>query len=539
MTLETLSRPPVVNISPTKTPFTRKVLGIFEESGGIATKEYLIEVLRPQRQNQDDDVSYVRQGVSKARKDLEATGKTIKFIAGENPYYAIVDDDRAITLPNGNTVKIIGDKQRDVLRLLISQAGGEITANDAYPDGKNYERSEGNLSRIIKVLRKKIPKDYVITSKTDEEEVTHYRFIEDTSKATLPNGKIIKGITQHEHAVLSYFIDENLPVYMQTLTDRFYPGVDYEVARSRIRVRIQDLKKALAPSGAELKLVTKYHTPNSAYQLVAEGPTKTGVHPFTKAGDEYIQGQIDKITALLEAQMSSKSLALADETTSQLATKLQQLKEEVEMRKHIEEEKRRRIEEWKRKQARLSERNALPEPKTETECPAQVKLTRLKYRYDGKGLTNEILDNAGYLALEEARKRFDPKSGVSFENYAEFWIRGTMGNMILHNSPEAPQTNKKLPIQGPEAIDQFRGILAIALIDLSNSKRYPTNAITPDESRALDIMLGVTGKNPGSIDDVTYEFDCSIQWAERLMRCAITKVKDSSHAPALARYLSE
>lgn len=471
-------------------------------------------------------------------------GMTTRYFLHENNPEKAEDklfEDHKVTLPNGTIIGIRGGKQREVLQLLIAQLNADITARDAYPkgenDGKNYERSEGNLFRIVKELRKKIPKDYIITAKTDEEGITHYRFIEDASKTTLPNGKVVEGLTQHEHAVLSYFANENLPIYMKTLTDNFYPGIDYSVARSRIRVRIQDLKKALSPHNAELRLATKFHTPNSAYYLAINNMGKKNSAPFLEISDTEIKQRINKITGLLEAQNTDKSLTLTDEVNDKLNSELYKLKEEEALRRLIEERKKAKIEEWKRKQNKSREKG-LVEQVPENEYDPIVRFTRIRYLFSNKGLPNKVLDEAGQEALEKAKENFNPENGFSFEEYADFWIRGAMGNMLLYNSPEAPETEYHGLALPDESITSFKKDFAIALVDLSSRRRYPENFITPYESRALDIMRGITGKNPGSSEDVAYEFDSSIQWAERLGKTGMEKLQNSLHAPTLAKYFS-
>ena len=540
MTLETLSRPSPMGEANRPSsdryqlrPASQILVDVFEQSGGTATKSQLLDKLKPNT-NPSSNPSYLRMMVSRARKELEEKqGKTIRFVWGSNPRYEMVDD-AALVLPNGTRVQIRGHKQKEILRLFIENFNKDITNNDAYPNAN----SKGNLPNKVRQLRKILPKEYKITSKTDVEGVTHYRLGEDSSKVKLPNGEVIEGLTQHEHAVLSFFINYNLPIYMKQLTDHFYPDVNYNVARSRIRVRIQNLKKVLSSGDADIVLATKYHTPNAAYIFSTKETDEKTDYPFAKADDQFINLKIEQTTNLLEAQKGNRALTLTDEVNEKLNTELQQLKDEMTLRKKIEE-RLKKGKEWYQNQARHEINNKdLPEIKEEIEYPSIVTLTRIRYRYNGRGLPSEVLDKAGQEALEKAKERFNPENGFSLEEYAEFWIRGAMGNMLLYNSPEAPETERHGLALPDDSIKSFKKDFTIALVDLSSRRRYPENFLSSYESRALDIRFGITGKNPGSSEDVAYEFDSSIPWADRLAKSAIEKIKNSPHAPILAKYFS-
>jgi len=447
-----------------------------------------------------------------------------------------------VRLPDGSSIWVKGLKRQQILKGLIEAGETGINPLDYYPNTSDPKTAELNVENHVTRLKRQLSEEQTIILRRTVDGFARFIFTstEELGKSVLPNGEIVNNLTPQSKELLQHLIDTNLPAYMADLAQSLKPKVEFVNAKKALKEEFYRINKSLNGTGTKIKRATKYHTPNPAYYLAMDNAEEKISSPLIKADDAYINQRIDKITNLLEAQRNNKPITLTDEINTELHNELQQLEEEMELRRRIEEEKRAKIREWNKNQHRPNNKAGKPKLELEHEVkhPASVKQTRVQYHYDGKGLTNEILDNAGYRALEEARKRYDEASGVSFERYAEFWIRGAMGNMLLYNSPEAPQANEKLPIQAPESIAQFRESVAIALIDLSNPKKYSRDTITPDESRALDIMLGITGKNPGSSEDVAYELDSSIPWAERLARTGMEKLINSLHAPTLAKYFS-
>ena len=553
MTLETLSRPPVVDFlqqdSPIKPPVIdltafsdlspqrRKVLELINSAGGQIARNSFFQAFYPDGIVTSGREGVVRTLVRHAKNSLrEKTGQTIQ-LTDDFQEYRIVDQ-KDLRLPNGKPIDFPSTKQQEIFEELAKRFDMQrgLDPAEIYP---NAERglAERNLDSIVVSMRKHInDPDYAIASDRDETGRLTY-FLRDKrveDKFTLPNGLTITGLTQQKKAIVQFLASGGI-IFMQDLASTLKPGVSYKKARERIRTEIYGLRKLLAGVNMDIKLATTGQKINPAYILLetfsANNPT-----PFAKSNDAYIKQRIDKITTLLEAQQNDKPLTLTDEVNAQLNNELQQLRKEVKIRRLIEEKKRAKIEEWNRKQNGPKKDDFVDEPENEYE--PIVRFTRIRYLFSDKGLPNKVLDEAGQEAFEKAKENFNPENGFSFEEYAEFWIRGAMGNMLLYNSPEAPETEHHGFALPNESITGFKKDFTIALVDLSSRRRYPKNFITPYESRALDIMRGITGKNPGSSEDVAYEFDSSIQWAERLVRTGMEKLMNSSHAPTLAKYLS-
>jgi len=444
-----------------------------------------------------------------------------------------------VKLPDGSSIWVKGLKRQHILKGLIE--AGEIGINplDYYPNASGPKIAELNVENHVTRLKRQLPEQQTIILRRTTDGFARFIFTstESLGKATLPNGEIVNNLTPQGKELLQHLTNTNLPAYMTDLAQSFKPKAEFANAKKALKEEFYRINKSLNGTGAKIKRATKYHTPNPAYYLAMNNAEEKTSSPFIKTDDTYINQRIDKITNLLETQQNNKPLTLTDEINAQLNDELQQLREEAEIRRRIEAEKKRKIEEWKQL-GRYEKRNDYSDLETEAEHPASVRQIRIKYHFDKKGITNEILDNAGYRALEEARKKYNEASGVNFERYAEFWIRGAMGNMLLYNSIEAPETNEKIPLKNLALVDEFKEKFAIAIIDLSSKKRDSSASITPDESRALDILFGITGKNPGNIDDISYELNCSKQWANRLVQTGVQKITTSNHTPTLARYFS-
>jgi len=443
-----------------------------------------------------------------------------------------IDNGNIVNLPTGEKIKIKANMRREVLGLLVERGEKGIAIEDVYG---NDSKSETNLENLINDLRKDIKSsNFHIRGFRDKNDILRFALINNESlKVTLPNGDIVDPLPNKQNQILGLFAEVDLPISTELLIERFTEGASSN-RKKNISTNIQRINQALG-NRAQIKLATikRLGNYNSAYYLeLKNNPDKQ----YLEYADSYLHERIQMIQDLLNSHTKGH-FKFIDKVNKKLIKELEEIQKELDLRKRIEE-RLKKGKEWYQNQARYEINNKDLQEIKEEIFPQIVTLTRIRYQYDKRGLSSEALDRAGLEALEKAKLRFDPKSGLSFEEYADFWIRGAMGNMLLYNSPEVPKVEPHGLALPDEAVKNFKEAFAIAIVDLSNRRRYPENFITPYESRALDIMRGITGKNSGSSEDVAYEFDSSIQWAERLVRTGMEKLMNSSHAPTLAKYLS-
>lgn len=342
MTLETLSRPPVVDSPLVKAPITPlhyekphqapilkkdQILEILNINGGIIQRDTLIQRLYP---NGDNPPRALERAISDLRKDLKPSRKTIRYRGGKNPQFEIVDASN-IVFPNGEEIAIRGRQQRKILQALIDAGKTGITAQDIY--GENTPTNAANLDSLVRKLRKRtLQNGYAITGKTLDGK-TRYVFGEEIEKAIrLSNGILIENLSPQERSILQHLDNEDIPVYMSSLMEQFTQISDPAKAKDTISRALYDLRKKLQGK-AEIKLSTKYRTPNPAYYLSMDSMGEKKSSPFVKSDDAYIKQRIDKITGLLETQKNNKPLTLTDEINAQLNNELQQLHEEMAARK--------------------------------------------------------------------------------------------------------------------------------------------------------------------------------------------------------------
>lgn len=455
-------------------PERQETLGIFLEGGGKATKEQLLDSLQVYTSLEAPNISHVRKRVSALRKSLQQKGKTIKFISGESSYYEIVDEEEVL-YPNGEVAQIRGEKQKSILKSILSHPLRRITYVDEYPDTKSPMQGEANLFKNIKEIRKKLPTEYAITSQTNDEGVVEYTFEETTF--TLPSGIIIKGLTPQTRSVLNYLVRAEGSVDMEELTSYLKPGVEYKKARSTIRQEVYKLRRILTAHQAGIKLASEGESPNASYQFFEATPQKT---PKPKRR-KYEQQQGNTLQ------------------------KIRQLKREYEREEESMEEK------------LMADSHSY-----------LIDRVRSLHRYDGRGVPEETLTAAGYKSLETARQKFNPKWNIPFEDFAMFWIRGAMGNEILSRLQV-----RQIPTDEGSKLKDFRDACAVALVDLSCNS---TPQITSDEARAIDILLGITGRQGDDIE-ASFELGLSTQWINRHLSSTVETITNSSHGRKLAYYL--
>jgi len=554
MTLETLSRPPVVDFlqqdSPIKPPVIdltafsdlspqrKKVLNLVNEYGGTVDRDTFRRAFYPEGEITTDRATVVRMHVRLANKDLEErVGKKVILTREENPTYILVEANSEVELPNGKKVKINGKKRSSILNKLIDKGNEGISPLEIYPNARSPLTATQNLELHATRLNRQLPDGYKIVLRRNRDKAAKFILTNKKTldKLTLPNGNIAEGLTPQGKELLQYLTNINLPVYMSELSKKFKPNSQYFLARKAIQVEFSRINKQLDGTGVIIKKVNRYKSPNPAYGLEIKNAEQKSEFPYKNMSDSFLDSSLERIKNIFDD--NNKLHTLTNETYEDIGNKYQLLLDEKGLRQKIIERKARNAQ-WFRDQDKIENSNFEEQP--DRKISTIVYLTRIRYLFSNRGLSDEILELVGQNAFEAAEKKFIAEKNVSFESYAEFAIRGAMGNLLLFNDTKKTDYKKRplLPHASPDLIEAFKRDLTYAIVDLSNRRKYPNRFLSSSESRALDIILGITGENSGTNEDVAYELDTTVQWAERLGKTAIEKLKNSPHALTLAKYFS-
>lgn len=518
------------------------IIDFFEQNGGKAESTVLLEKfsLHPSDKPRSDE-----RIIRTLSQKLELYQKAIRYKRNEEGrLICTLAEIGPIKFPDGTPIDIRGETRREIVRQLLLHQDDGLEARHTH--GENTPKLERNLTREIVYIRKIIapqaPQYSIVGKMKDDEVMRFYLKGIEKKEVSLPNGIEIQGLPTKERAILMHFMNINLPLYMEQLVDVFSPGEELKKAKLNIVPSLSRINKALGENGKIVR-VTKRLGTNPAYRLnFAEDnlPKLQGLptHPLSSQEVKQIYERKRKIFKLLQDQKIGKLPALIDEENEALEQELIFLDNKIQASKRLEKRENDDEENFLLKEWEESVEGKFINEMMETPYSSLISQIRIQY-YDTEAENiNQQLDKVGLLALQDAAEKFDEIWEIPFDDYARFQIRGAMGNILLHNSPEAPQRDDPETHLPPISnLEEFKKIATIAIVGLSTSKLHDSNAITPDESRILDILLGITGKNPAGNEDAEYEMDVSEQWVKRKFSSGLRKLANSSYGPALANFL--
>ncbi|KAK7282948.1 hypothetical protein RIF29_12089 [Crotalaria pallida] len=219
-------------------------------------------------------------------------------------------------------------------------------------------------------------------------------------------------------------------------------------------------------------------------------------------------------------------------------------------------------------------------------------------KYKGMGISMEDLLQAGYVGVLQGAERFDCTRGYRFSTYVQYWIRKSMSRMVtryarsivvpwslskaINQIQKAQKTRKSASMKSPDdyeiakmtglSLEKIRlastCLRVVASIDQKvgdcHSVKYmefmpdtlvgcPEDAVMKQhmrkdiydllnclDSRERQIIIlrfGLSDHQPRSLEDIGRHFKVSKEWVRRLVKDALSKLRDKATVSNLNFYL--